>query len=257
MNKLSLLLICFLFLNGCDIPIDDGGPNSNLVKDKDGKIIAGELTKFSPSGRVAAVLNLKDGKLDGAARKYYEDGVTIRSELFYVKGKLEGMQKRYYKSGALYKEEIYKNGKRDGMVRKYRESGKLMSTATYKNGYPGKDLVEYLTDGRVKKKYPKLIIKEEDRLRINGTYKLRIYLSDHAKKVDYYIGELTDGTYLSNKLQKQNTVNAKGELVLSFYLQPGNYVMKEINIIAKTATRLNNSFITSRRYRIAIEYPLY
>ena len=229
---------------------------SNIVKDSEGKVVSGEVTQYSKSGKLAAIVNVTDYKLNGPARKYYEDGETLRSELNYKMGKLDGLQKRYYESGGLYKEEMYSNGKRDGLIKKYRESGMLMTEAIYKNGEPGTELKEYLTDGSLKKKYPSIVIDEVDNLRLNGTYQLNVYMSDKAKKVDYYFGELEEGKYFSKNLKKQYNVT-DGVLKLVFYLKPGDFMMEDINIVARMPTRLNNAFITSRRHRIGIEFPLY
>jgi len=192
---------------GCEMETSNTSPNSNIIRDKDGKVIEGELTKYYKNGKLAAVMNFKNSKLDGQAVKYYEDGITKRSDLKYSTGLLEGVQKRYYKSGSIYKEELYNKGKRDGLTRKYREDGKLMSEAVFKNGFAGTDLKEYLTDGRLKKIYPKIVINTEDRLSVNGTFKIIISLSDKSKKVEYYLGKLEEGIYLSDSLSRQYNVN--------------------------------------------------
>jgi MORN repeat variant len=250
------LLPFIILLHSCDIDSGQSDPNADLVLDKDGKIIEGEYTKFFDDGKVAAIMSFKDRKLEGKAVKFFKDGKTKRSELHYSAGKLEGVQKRFYESGAVYKEEMYHGDKRNGLTRKYREGGKIMSEATFKNGFPGTDLKEYLTDGRLKKKYPKIVVEVDDQIAINGSYKLKIFLSDKSQKVEFYLGKLDEGMYLSDNLQKQyNTVD--GVLAFTFFLRPGGFEMHEYDIVAKVITRLNNVYITTRKHTLGIEYPLY
>ena len=251
-----LPLIVLIILPGCEQPTAaDNGP-AKLIKDKDGRIIEGEYKKYNAKGKLAAVMHFKDKVLHGPATKYYADGKTVRSELNYEQGQLQGIQKRYYESGKLYKEEMFVNGKRHGLTKKYRESGMLMTEAMYKNGFAGTDLKEYLTNGKLKKKYPKIIVKEEDRLTLNGTYTVKVYLSDKSKKVKYYLGKLDEGKFLHDKLEQQHNVN-QGILTYTFHLRPGEFLMQELDIVARVPTRLNNTFVTTRKYRLGIEFPLY
>ena len=189
-QQFIFLVLAAMLLPSCEMETTSTDPNADVIKNKDGKIIEGEFSKFHLDGKLAAVMNFKDGKLQGRALKYYEDGKTIRSELNYTNGILDGKQSRYYESGPIYKVEEYVNGKRNGLVKKYRESGELMSEATYKNGFASTILKEYLTDGNLKKKYPKIIVEPIDRIGVTGSYTLNIYMSDNNKKVQYYLGKL-------------------------------------------------------------------
>lgn len=238
-------------IQGC-IPVADK-PNTNIIKGKDGKIISGDITKFWDNGNISAEMTFKDRKLHGRAVKYYTDGKK-RSEQNYNNGKLEGVQKRYYKSGALYKEEPFVNGKRHGLTKKFREGGLLMTEAIYKNGFPGIDLKEYLTDGKLKKKYPEIIVLEEETLRKNGTVKIKVMLSDESKKVKYYLGRLDEGKFLHKDLAEQYGID-NGVLTYTFSLEPGDILDHQFDFIAQTPTKLNNSFIVTRSYKFKIRFP--
>ena len=243
----------FVWLYSCNTSSESDTINDNIVRDKDGKIVSGEITQFAENGKLKAIINVADYKLHGPAKKYYEDGETLRSELIYKEGKLEGMQKRYYKSGALYKEEPYIEGKRHGLVVKYRESGLKMTEVEYKYGQPGTVLKEYLTDGSLKTKYPKIEIKEVNNLQTNGEYIVRVSMSDKTKNVKYYLGELDEGKFFSSALKEQHNVNG-GVLELKAYLKPGEMLNQELNIVARMPTRLNNAFITTHRVRLNVSY---
>jgi MORN repeat protein len=254
--KLKLLIVFIVISQGCDLKTTQSDPNDNLIRDKDGKIIEGEYTQYFDDGKVAAVMHFKNKKLDGKAVKYYKDGITKRSELNYTAGKLAGIQKRYYKSGALYKEEIYVDDKRNGITKKYRESGKLMSESTFKNGFAGANLREYLTNGKLKKRYPEIVIEANDQIKLNGTYTLKIFLSDKTKNVEFYIGKLDEGIYLNDHLDQQYNIN-DGILTYKYHLRPGEFISYDIHIIAKVITRLNNVYVTTKKYPLRIEYPLF
>jgi len=251
--KNILLFYCLIVISGCDLEPSQSEPNANIIRDKEGKIIEGEYTRYSKSGKVASVMNFKNKKLEGWAVKYYEDGVSKRSELNYSVGLLEGVQKRYYKSGALYKEEMYAGDKRNGITKKYREGGELMSEAMFKDGFPGTDLKEYLTNGKLKKIYPEIVIEEEDNLRENGTYNIKVFLSDKSQKVEFYLGELDEGNYLNDNMQRQYSQD-DGVLTFTIYLERGQIANGEYNIIAKVITRLNNVYVITRKHAIRIRF---
>ena len=253
-EKITGLFFLIIIAHGCDLGADQSAPNANLIRDKEGKIIEGEFSQYFEDGKLAAVMNFKDKKLDGRAVKYYKDGVTKRSELNYSAGQLEGIQRRYYKSGALYKEELYVGDRRNGITKKYWEGGELMSEAAFKNGFAGANLKEYLTNGKLKKKYPEIVIKEENQLVLNGTYKLKIFLSDKSQKVEFYLGELEDGIYLNDEIDRQYNID-DGVLTYTIILKSGQIAKGEYNIIAKVITRLNNVYITTRKHSVVIKYP--
>ena len=247
-------LTAFLFIS-CE-PINnktDDGPK--VVRDKNGRIIEGPVKHYYPNNKLKAKMYVKNGKLQGKAYKYYDDGKTLRSELIYEKGKLNGVQKKYYKSGKLYAEMEYKMGVKDGIVKKYRENGKLKSEAVYKNGFAGTGLEEYLVNGKLKTKYPKIMVRKIDHLSVDGSYKIQFYLSDKSKNVTFYLGKLKEGRFLHEGLKKQVAVN--GVYTVTYYLRPGDFVMKELDIVAKKVTRLNNTYITTKKYKVGIEYPRY
>jgi hypothetical protein len=255
-TKFILLIFIAIGSITCSSDIEEYPPNANLILDEDGKIIEGEYTKFFEGGKVAAIMHFKNRELNGHSTKYYDDGVTKRSELEYSNGKLEGMQKRFYKSGKLYKEELYNAGKRDGLTKKYRENGNLMSEAIFKNGYEGTDLKEYLTDGELKKIYPKIIIKTENKLKANGTFIINVSISNKSEKVEYYLGQLDEGIFLSDKLVRQYNVT-KGVLSFTINLQRGEIAEGEYYFVAKEITRLNNVHIMARKHSVKVVNPRY
>lgn len=251
MNKyISLVISLGFFICSCTSESTTKEPDNNVVRDADGKIVSGEMKKYYPNGKLESVFNLANYKLHGPAKKYYEDG-SLRSELLYAEGKLAGIQKRYYESGALYKEEPFVKGERHGLVKKYRESGDLMTEAMYRNGQPGTVLKEYLTDGSLKTRYPKIVVKEINKVSSNGEYIVRVSMSDQSTNVKYYIGELDEGIYFTNDLKQQST-GQEGIMELKAYLKPGEILDQEINIVARMPTRLNNTFITSHRVKLKV-----
>ena len=252
-NKIIGVIFLMVLTLGCDLDSGQNKPNATLIRDDNGKIVAGELTRYFKNGKVASIMNFKDGKLDGKAVKYYDDGVTMRSELIYAAGRLAGVQKRFYKSGALYKEEMYLDGKRNGLTKKYREGGMLMTEAIFRNGFASTDMKEYLTNGKLKKKYPLIIIEEDDQLARNGTYELNIFLSDKTQKVEFYLGQLEEGKYFHSGLERQHNIE-DGVLTFTIRLSRGEIASGQYDIVAKVITRLNNVYLISRQHQVKIRY---
>jgi hypothetical protein len=249
--KYVVFALGIVVIHGCNTVVDK--PKTNIIKDKDGKIISGDFTEFWDNGNVSAEMTFKDRKLHGPALRYYIDGKK-RSELNYNIGELDGIQKRYYKSGALYKEESFVNGKRQGLTRKFREGGLIMTETIYKNGFPSTELKEYLTDGKLKKNYPEIVVIEEESLRKNGTLTIKVFLSDKSKKVRFYLGKLDEGKFLHEGLAEQFGIE-NGVLSYTFSLKPGDLLEHQFDFIARTPTKLNNSFITTRSYKVKIRFP--
>jgi hypothetical protein len=249
MRYLSLLFLLVINIS-CETS-NNSENQGNIVRDSEGKIVSGEITKYGINGKVESVYNVENYKLHGPARKYYDDGTTLRSELIYKEGKLEGLQKRFYESGSLYKEEPYVNGERHGLVKKYREGGSLMTEVSYKHGQPGTILKEYLTDGSLKTKYPKIVVDEVNTLSINGEYTIRVSMSDKSSNVKYFLGELDEGIYFSKSLKQQHNVT-DGVLELKAFLKRGESLRQDINIVARMPTRLNNTYLTSHRISLNV-----
>lgn len=184
-------------------------------------------------------------------REYFNNG-QIFQEIRSVNKLREGLVKKYHKDGVLYDEIPYVKGKIHGTEKKYRRSGDLMAEIPYHEGNLCKGLKEYTVDGKLKKRYPEIIITPIDNILKDESYTVQISLSDGSKSVEYYEGDLTDGKYIGDDAGKVwETSNGVGKL--QFKIVRGMFIMEELNIIAKVKTIQGNYYITEKTYHVALD----
>jgi len=211
-----------------------------------------QVSKYS-NGKTKAEVPYKDGKRNGMSRSFDNKG-NIALELPYVNDKREGRSKKYYEGGKqVFQTTEYKDDKIHGMQVKYRLNGAVMSEARFENGFPCNGLKQYLTDNTLKQKYPQIVIKPIDMIESTGTYVLEISMSEKVREVKYYTGKLSPTGCLTDNLYFVFFDQARRTGVLKYDLQPGGFIMEELNIIAAVETLQGNTYITQRKYNLAID----
>jgi hypothetical protein len=207
---------------------------------------------YYPDGTLHKEIVMKDGKQTGSFREYFKNGKLFQ-EVSFVDNQREGLVKKYYDTGILYEETPYAQGKIHGIKKRYRRTGDLMSEVPYHEGNLCKGLKEYTTDGKVKQRYPKLVITAIDNILKNDTYILELSLSDGTKSnVEYFEGTLTDGKYIGdNAGQVWKVENGVGKM--EYKVVSGMFIMEELHFIAKVKTVQGNYYITEANYHLAVE----
>lgn len=241
-----LFLIGVLCLAGCRF-LESKNEEVNPEDVKDGVAI----TKL-PDGTIYTEIPMKNGKKNGRA-KIYSKG-KVRQEVDYVDDVRHGEYRHYYESGVLYKVTPFVNNKEHGIEKRYRKDGLLSAEIPYNNGVLCMGLQEYLLDGSPKTDYPSIVITPVDNMLLNGEYKLIITMSNGSKSVEFFNGKLEDGGCLSAD-RKSDIKRGKrpGSGEINYFLYAGDFIMEEINIIAKMKTVQGNYYITKRKYNVAIE----
>ena len=127
----------------------------------------------------------------------------------------------------------------------------MIAEYPYKNGYPGLGMKVYSGEGNVVSSKTAIVVEEIDRIALKEEYILRISLSDKARNVKFYTGQLTDGKYMNDDLTYILTKNGVAEI--RYAVPIGFYAMEKINIIALTTTRQGGKYIMQTKYNLAIE----
>ncbi len=210
------------------------------------------VRSYFKDGKLKSEISVKHGLHDGLSKSYYANG-KISLELFYQAGKRHGMSRRYYESGGLYQVTEYKDDKIDGSRKKYTKQGKLMSEESFVNNLPCNFLKEYLDDGSLRKGYPTIIIFPVDRLKHDGTYILKLSLSNHGKRVKYYKGLLAPSGCMTEYTEPLFTDSKTGIGQVRYYLVPGGFQMEELHIIAEITTLMGNTYLAQRSFNVSIE----
>ncbi|HEY9048594.1 MAG TPA: toxin-antitoxin system YwqK family antitoxin [Ohtaekwangia sp.] len=207
--------------------------------------------KYYSDGTLHKEMVYKDGKQHGIAKEFFRSGKLFQ-EVPYENNLREGTARRYYESGKLSQETPYHNDLMHGIQKKYRRSGDLMCEVPYFNGNLCVGLKEYTTDGKLKQKYPSIVITPIDNILLNETYTLQLKMSDGSKGVEFYVGELSKDGYIGTDTQRVwEVINGVAEI--NFPMPRGAFLMEEINIIAKVKTAQSNYFITQNKFHLAIE----
>jgi antitoxin component YwqK of YwqJK toxin-antitoxin module len=259
--KLVLIPLLIVILTGCDhinnvtqaVAKKVAASNEHTEKPstkkkqpkKDGLVV-----NKRKDGSILSELNLKDGKLHGPAKDYYADG-TLHAEFTYEAGVLEKELKWYHKNGKLYKVTPYLHGKIHGTEKIFSTEGKLLAEQPYKNGFPGVGLKEYSSEGNVLPSKLTIVIEEVDNIALKREFVVKISLSDKARNVKFYTGQLSEGKYMNDNLIGILTKGGVGEIRYS--VPPGFYTMEKLNIIAQKTTRQGGKLIMQTKYNLAIE----
>ncbi|MFD1000176.1 toxin-antitoxin system YwqK family antitoxin [Ohtaekwangia kribbensis] len=191
------------------------------------------------------------GSQQGMAKEYYKSG-KIFQEVMYENNFREGVARRYFESGVVSQETPYHLNQMHGVQKRYRRSGDLMAEVPYYEGHLCTGLKEYTIDGKLKQRYPIIEVTTVDQIKDSATYTIRLRMSDDSKGVEYFVGDLSEGKYISMEASRVTDVkNGVGEINIS--LPRGSYVNEKVNIIAKVKTSQSNYYITQSELHVAIE----
>jgi hypothetical protein len=239
-----LILLLVLLVAGC---------NSNSKEEKKGSSKNHEVVKaYYPDGKLRAEIPQKDKKKHGLAKEYFKNGKRYQ-EIDYKNGIKEGWARRFYENGQLAQETPYINGQIHGTQKKFREDGSLSAESIYFEDEPCIGLKEYLLDGSLKNKYPQIVVTPVDQIRENGTYVLRLNLTEKSKEVEFYTGSLTNGKYIGSQAKRIWNVDRNGMGEITYNLLPGMFIMEKVNVIAKIQTKQGNYLIAQASINVAAE----
>jgi hypothetical protein len=211
--------------------------------DKDGM----KTIYYKESGAILAKVEVKNGKPNGSVKNFYEDG-KLRMEATYLDGKKNGPVTFYQTNGKKFSVTNYDMGHKQGEERKYYEDGKLMSVNTYHLGRLQPGLKEYLKDGTPIKDNTSLVIRDIDRLTIDGTYSVNVSVTDPKLKPDYYVMDETK----PNAKQLLKTSGNSG--ILKIPVQPGSFYMRKLIFQAEYKTVRGNTRIIRKNHNIAVDF---
>ncbi|MFC2101228.1 toxin-antitoxin system YwqK family antitoxin [Bacteroidota bacterium] len=246
MKNNIILLFFLIFLISCNQPVQNNEESKQKTSNgkKDGLVV-----KYRKDGTLLSEVNYKNGKRHGIAKDYYRNG-KIRLELTYANDLKHGKQVWFYENGDIFEICPFTNGMINGIRKFYHERNKIKAEIPYKNNHPGIGLKEYMHNGKLKKKYPKLVIKSMDNRDTEGKYILRISLSDGSEKVKFYRGDLMENKYKGNGIIEIFTMEGIGELI--FPAQKGTPINEKVSIIGEFITKDGNPLILHKDYYLKL-----
>lgn len=177
MNKVWMLFIG-LFVLSCA----ETAEQSEQVIDESGKLVEGVSRNFYENGKLRNEVPVKEGKRHGLAKEYYENG-NLAAAIEYKNDLKEGLSQWFYQDGILYQEAQYQNNKKHGIEKKFYNTGELMAELKWKEGEALPGLVEYQQNGKEIK---------QPTIEVSGRGTVKIRLSNGARNVQFYRGEMAD-----------------------------------------------------------------
>lgn len=231
-----------VFLSGCD-------GNTKKAKATEGSDnVARSYTKDK---KLISELLMKDGKRHGTGKTYYRNG-KVNLEMEYVEDKRVGKSRRFHESGLLYQETDYVNDQMHGKQKKFGFDGEVVSEATYEFNEPCVGLAEFI-DGRKRSEYPTIKVQIIDNIELDGSYILRLSVTEGASTVTFYGGKLTASGCLHSALIPIAKGKLRNTAELRYDLFPGQFYMQELNFIAAITTRSGNTYLTQKTFPLSIE----
>ena len=255
MNTRYILFISlsFLILSCINRPkvVNEYYPDGMIKKETQmkGGVPNGTIKTYDERGRLTSTAEVVNGLYEGWMITYNSKNGKVTARAFYKNDQQNGPVNLYYASGELYREETYVDGRVNGPVKTYWKNGKLQAEVDFNMGSPGTGLKEYDEDGNLEKQ-PYIIIDEVNQLARSNAFKLKVYLSDHRKNVDFYLGYLIDGKYLDPRAIKIKTID--GVAVLQYNILKQHKVAKRLGIAARTPTKNNNTLLLYKSYYLNV-----
>ncbi len=235
----------------------------------------GVYEEYFQSGKIRIKTNFKDNEKHGRYTKYYEDGNIEQLEVFkngkndsistyyYPNGQVEkiksykngiesGAYRAYNKDGQLLQEYNYVDGEKSGVQKVFHKNGKLKLISYYKNGMPGVGLKSYDSNGKEEDLGYRMILKEENTIRLNDTYTFKVSLNKKEHPVKLYFGDLEEGKYLTNQLNELFYDKSCDCYMKKFYIPPQYNLMEPIAFTAVISISDTKKLILTKKINLAL-----
>jgi len=200
------------------------------------------VVKRRDDGTISSVNQVNDNdRVHGIRASYYGDGKTLYSKQTFNHGRKQGPAEWYYINGQVFKQTNFDDGKRHGLTRVYYKDGSLSAEFESDRGNVLPGLKEYNEDGTLVTAYPEVQFRELDFLASNNRVDLEIYCTKKRSGVKFFIINEKDG-----ETSRVYLITEHDSALLQFYVNPGEVLNREVEILAEIPTELGN--ILARKY---------
>lgn len=247
--KSSLLIIIILvaLLAGCK---NSPGKNNEIINEADTVTVPDTgytgIKQFMSGHYLISEVTFKNGVMEGLKKTFYQSG-RLQRTFWYVNGLRQDSSCWYYEEGQIFRTTPYRNDTIDGIQKQYYRTGELKAEMGYRNGYRTDFFREFTRDGRLVSGYPELVIKTEDKYRVNGTYRVRLELTDKKTNVKFFRGDFYDGAYDTTKVKKIRTVDNTGYIDLK---KTGSPKQSYVGVIAEILTNFGNRLLVYKKVEL-------
>ncbi|XOV92822.1 MAG: toxin-antitoxin system YwqK family antitoxin [Bacteroidota bacterium] len=237
MVRITYIILVFVFFSCNTSEGNKEEEDNNIVK------------SYYDNGKLKSYYTVNDSnQRHGVAKSFNEDGVLTKSFEFVDGEQVKAVS--HYENGNPLLEIYYKDGVKEGPFRRYYETGQLESEIEYKDNFPGIGLKEYTNTGELRTDYPKLEIKALDQIDITGKYTIEVYFDQSPSRGIYYLGDLSEGKFLSSGLEELKKIRDQGRYVLK--PAPGEVINKKLSFIGEFETQQGNKYIAQKYFNLKI-----
>ena len=220
--------------------------STDLKNEKHGEERSNTVVKKRDDGTLSSVNQVDEmGRVHGVRVTYFADGKTIYTKLTFDHGKKHGPSIRYYNNGQIYEHASFEYGEKHGLTKKYYKNGKLLAEFEYNQGIAMVGLKEYDKEGELINSYPTVEFKEVNHMASHNRIDLELNCTKKYNGTKYFLLESDQG-----KESRTYLITEKGSAIIQFYLKPGEFLSKKIEIMAEFPTELGNVYAKRYTYHL-------
>jgi hypothetical protein len=243
-NSLILILLVLLLAAGCagkgSSKKGSGEVTDTLALPDTGYT---GITKYYSNNLLIKEITFKNGVRQGEMKTYYQGG-QLNHTLWYENGLREDTAKMYYLEGQVYRSTPYKHDTIDGTQIQYYRDGRIKAKLHFIKGLRTPILEEYSRDGKLFRGYPEIVFTINDNYSTTGKVRINLELTDKARKVKFYRGELTNGLFDTAKCKIIPSVNGKTFVDLK---KSGTPQTDYFGIIGAILTDFGNRYLSYKK----------
>ncbi|TFG41158.1 MAG: hypothetical protein E4H43_04720 [Bacteroidia bacterium] len=202
------------------------------------------IKKYSSNDLLIKEITFKNGVRQGEMKTYYQGGQLYHT-IWYENGLREDSAKWYQLDGKLFRSTPYRHDTIDGIQIQYYRNGTKRARLYYSKGLRSSPfLEEYTQNGKLIASYPEIIYSISDNYRTNGKVRINLDLTDKTRKVNFYLGEFTNGVFDTAHLKIIPSFNGKTYLDLK---KSGTPQADYVGIIGAILTDFGNRYLTYKK----------
>lgn len=201
------------------------------------------IKKYSSNGVLIKEVTFKNGIQEGEMKSYYPGG-ELNQTLWYENGLREDSARKFYLEGQVFRTTPYKHDTINGTQIQYYRNGRVKAKLHFIKGLRTPLLEEYTRDGRLMKNYPGIVYTLDDNYKTTGKVRINLELTDKSRKVNFYLGEFTNGVFDTAKYKIIPALNGKVYLDLR---KSGSPQPEYAGIIGAILTDFGNRYLTYKR----------
>jgi len=191
-------------------------------------------------------VTFKNGVRQGLMKTFYVTG-EVRQTFIYSEGLREDSSFWYFQEGQKFRVTPYKRDTIDGIQRQYFRTGQLRAKIGFSKGLRTSFFQEFTKEGKTVSGYPTVIVNTTDNYKTNGSYKVKLSLSDKSTGVTFWRGEFNNGRFDTAHYVKINTINGIGNLNLK---KSGTAGHQYVGVIAEILTNYGNNYLVYKKIEL-------